>query len=85
MKLPYVELLLIGKTSREIKSIDVKYCQILISHYRHCRTSSFLFLFEEQIFRIEGGFLPLNRLKTGFYLPNYIKKTYSGRCKKGNK
>lgn len=30
----------------EIKSIDVKYCQILISHYRHCRTSSFLFLFE---------------------------------------
>lgn len=47
MKLPYVELLLIGKTSREIKSIDVKYCQILISHYRHCRTSSFLFLFEE--------------------------------------
>lgn len=46
MKLPYVELLLIGKTSREIKSIDVKYCQILISHYRHCRTSSFLFLFE---------------------------------------
>lgn len=46
MKLPYVELLLIGKTSREIKSIDVKYCQILISHYRHCKTSSFLFLFE---------------------------------------
>lgn len=46
MKLPYVELLLIRKTSREIKSIDVKYCQILILHYRHCRTSSFLFLFE---------------------------------------
>lgn len=33
----------------------------------------------------EGGFLPLHRLKTGFYLQIYIKKTYSGRCKKGNK